>query len=449
MENEKIGGGVLGNTPPTNTSEKKVINTPFKISDKVFFCIHYLKYMIPYTENNLNHVLEVLNIEIDSYVATQGFYDGMFAYLRRYGDTIIKLPSEYKDESDVFDKTSFCVELTGSACRSFENRGGHWDILISYLEMLGGECVRIDTPFDIHDKRVLDFKEFYGMLAKGFYQSSFKSMRIIGDPEFVTSLDFNKDFTLYLGRRGSDRFMRVYNKIAERIANGFDVYDDYWIRYEFSMAHEKSKVFCKQLIKNGFSQFSKIASEAILDFLDFRVPFINGVPTSDSNIGRWDRWDKWQKLLEATSKLKLINENNVETSITRQKIWFDRSMAGLILGFYLSSDTQQEFLNLMFDFMYKHLIDKKLDAVKFERVQNDRVKHNKTRLQEHDFLIKINEIASTIGKHKKYDAEVLKFYIDTLFNNGLKIKDINTERDKEEQKINELLEECKEIYFVE
>jgi len=58
--------------------------------------------------------------------------------------------------------------------------------------------------------------------------------------------------------------MRVYNKIAERIANGYEVFDEYWIRYEYSMSHDKAKMFVKNLVKSGFSNFGKLVSEAII-----------------------------------------------------------------------------------------------------------------------------------------------------------------------------------------
>jgi len=436
MANEKFGSGVLGNTPPTNTfDKKKKLTSPFEISEKVFVCIDYLKFMIPYTDYNLYHVLDALKVETDSYLMTEGHYDGMFRYLRRYGDVIIKLPGQKTDEDDVFDNTCFCVELTGQACRSFEDRGGYWASLISYLTALDGECVRIDTPFDIHDKDILNFEEFYSMISRGWFQKTFRSVRINGDPEFITTLDFSKDFTLYLGKRGSDRFMRVYNKIAERIANGYEVFDEYWIRYEYSMSHDKAKMFVKNLVKSGFSNFGKLVSEAILDFLDFRVPTIDGEPTRDNNKARWDRWDKWVNILNATSKLKLVNENNVETNITRQKIWFDRSMAGLVLGFYLTSDSEQEFLNLMYNFMFNHIANKKLDAVKFERIQCDRVKHGKCRINKFDFMDKLRCITDRLGPQKTYPDDVITYYVESLFRNGFTIKDIIIEEDNEEQEL--------------
>jgi len=345
------------------------------------------------------------------------------------------LPGQKTDEDDVFDNTCFCVELTGQACRSFEDRGGYWASLISYLTALDGECVRIDTPFDIHDKDILNFEEFYSMISRGWFQKTFRSVRINGDPEFITTLDFSKDFTLYLGKRGSDRFMRVYNKIAERIANGYEVFDEYWIRYEYSMSHDKAKMFVKNLVKSGFSNFGKLVSEAILDFLDFRVPTIDGEPTRDNNKARWDRWDKWVNILNATSKLKLVNENNVETNITRQKIWFDRSMAGLVLGFYLTSDSEQEFLNLMYNFMFNHIANKKLDAVKFERIQCDRVKHGKCRINKFDFMDKLRCITDRLGPQKTYPDDVITYYVESLFRNGFTIKDIIIEEDNEEQEL--------------
>ncbi|MBE6123935.1 MAG: replication initiation factor domain-containing protein [Erysipelotrichaceae bacterium] len=446
MANEKFGSGVLGNTPPTNTfSKKNKLSNPFEISEKVFVCIDYLKFMIPYTDENLYRVLDMLKVEYDSYLLTEGHYDGMFRYLRRYGDLIVKLPGEKADIDDVFDNTCFCIEMTGQACRSYEDRGGYWDTLIFYLDSLNGECVRIDTPFDIHDKDILEFEEFYKMISKGWFQKTFRSIRINGDPEFITTLDFSKDFTLYLGKRGSDRFMRVYNKMAERIANGYEVFDEYWIRYEYSMAHDKSKIFVKNLVKQGFNNFGKLVSEAILDFLDFRVPTIDGIPTKDNNKARWDRWDKWINILNVTSKLKLTNENNVETNITRQKIWFDRSMAGLILGFYLTADSEQEFLNLMYNFMYKHITNKKLDPVKFERVQCDRVKHGKCRIDRTEFLNKLDGITKMLGPHKTFENDVLMYYMGILFRNGFTVRDILTE---EEYQANEesFLKEMEDIF---
>lgn len=335
----------------------------------------------------------------------------MFSFLRRYGDVVIKLPSHYTNP--IYKDTYFEVDLSGQACRTFEDRKGSWYALLSAIVESGGHATRIDTPIDDFKGDLIPISEVVRKLRMKEYVATFQNLTVNGNLADIMNGNYG-NFTVYLGRRGSDRSMCIYNKIGERIHAGVDVFATYWIRYEMRFAHDKADKLVRMIVDNGMDYFTELVTSSILCFLDFRNPTIAGIPTNDSNKSRWDIWENWRYFLQATSKIKLRVQNDVESSITRKKIWFDKSISGMITQFYLSSDSYEEFVHHLHLSIFKFLKEHRLDNVKFGVVINDRKKKGLQDLSYEDFIEKIELIAKkTPGK--EFDIKDKVYYSQKLY----------------------------------
>ena len=402
--------GAIANSPLTNTYNSTDMN----------ICIDWLTYMVPYTKKNLSYVLMALKLDYDSYDERTGKFDNMFTSLRTYGDVTVKLPSQEND--DVWSDNYFCFELTGKACRSFEDRKGSWNGLFNLLRDLGkGHCTRIDTPIDDFSGKLIPFNEVYNKLVEHHYVATFSRCNVIGNMEEIKN-GTHGSTTVYLGSRGSERSMCIYNKIGERLQAGVDVFAKYWIRYEMRFAHDKANRLFNLIADNGMEYFAEIVSSAILDFIEFKVPEIDGVPTLDSNVSRWDTWWPWREFLGTSSKLKLRVQNDIESSITEKKVWFDRSMAGMITAFYLTAVSYDQFIRNINYSMFKYLKEQRLDSKNFELVTNDRAKRGLGRLSFREFCKKLNEINNRLGNDNiKFDLVDIEKYRSKFYKNELSV----------------------------
>ena len=407
------------NSHLTNTYENEI---------NVNVCIDWLTFMVPYTEHNFYNILLLLKLDYDSYEQTAGNYNNMFSYLRRYGDVVIKIPESYTNPT--YRDTYFEVDLSGQACRSFEDRKGSWMALLTEIVESNGHATRIDTPIDDFSGNIIPISEVVRKLSEKEYVATFQNLTVNGNLTDILNGNYG-NFTLYLGRRGSDRSMCIYNKIGERIHAGMDVYATYWIRYEMRFAHEKANKLLTMIVDNGMDYFTELVTSSVLCFLDFRNPTIDGIPTNDSNKSRWDVWENWREFLQATSKIKLKVQNDVESSITKKKIWFDKSISGMITQFYLSSDSYEEFVHHLHLSMFKFLKEHRLDNVKFGVVINDRKKKGLKDLSYEDFINKLDVLSSKVKGTLNFDLVDKNYYKHKLYK--LPIYETATELNRKEE----------------
>ena len=210
-KNSCLGG--LSNTP---------LSTPKNIENNV--CIDYLKMRLNGTFSpelgifkKLLHALKVSpevydkDKRISNYQKCWIFDANVYIYSG--GDTT--------KNSEGFDTT--IVELKGQACREFEGRGGDWIELFTTFMEYGASCKRIDIALDDF-QNTCPINSLIYKINKHLYVSDWKKT-----PEIRFSN--NGGATITFGKY-SNKTLCIYNKAAERMEKGIDVFCNDWVRFE-------------------------------------------------------------------------------------------------------------------------------------------------------------------------------------------------------------------------
>lgn len=108
--------------------------------------------------------------------------------------------------------------------------------------------------------------------------------------------------TIYIGSRGSAIYLRIYDKIAQAVAEGdifywWDVWNDYWDRV--------TRVEWEVKLKKGgfeeFEDFNKLCERQIVELMNYLVEWGRlAIPNpNDSNNRRWEISDFWKIVISA------------------------------------------------------------------------------------------------------------------------------------------------------
>jgi len=110
-----------------------------------------------------------------------------------------------------------------------------------------------------------------------------------------------------------------------------DVSDDikYWYRCETRFRNERAKTLVECFVLND--NYMNVINEVLYNYLDFK-----DYNVTESNKSRWITSKWWLDFLETNKKLSL-KVNLKESSITRKKMWLDKSVSKSELLVYLSN----------------------------------------------------------------------------------------------------------------
>ena len=151
------------------------------------------------------------------------------------------------------------IVLSGTALNELSKTQQLTDI-VQRLCTLSGKITRLDLAIDVIGDARADIPRLHDLyLAQ---QCSTKSKT---PPTLIRSgLD---GYTLYVGSRTSERFMRIYNKQAERRANGEHV-DYQWVRIELELKGERAANCAKTIAASG-NNIADVICAHIGDFISF------------------------------------------------------------------------------------------------------------------------------------------------------------------------------------
>jgi Fe-S-cluster containining protein len=181
-------------------------------------------------------------------------------------------------------------------------------IIIKRFMEWGFHCTRIDFCCDDFDwqlntkdiEKAIEEKNIkytkVGTIVKGFYDSS---------------------FTYGFGRRSSERYGRIYNKLAE--SNG----QRNCIRLETELKGQLAKK-ATELIKSFGDDIGAIVNTirglalSAFEFVDRKA---------DTNINRCPRLSWWQEFLDRTGESIRVRRETVPSSIERIRGWFGKQVS--------------------------------------------------------------------------------------------------------------------------
>ncbi len=214
-----------------------------------------------------------------------------------------------------------CVDLSGQACRAFESFSRiSWDQLFDrLLHLPEGQRVnftRIDLAYDDFDG-ILDV----GEIAMDTLARHFTARAKLCDVHFSDN-QMTDVFgtTVYIGRSGSDFRIRIYDKLAERIAkdqfiNSIEAADlvraeiQHWVRCEL-VIRNANVLPVIQLLVDG-PPIGQVFGGLLKNYCVFRVL------APDANKSRWPVAPYWQHLIEGCERIRIYSTPGLEYDMLR------------------------------------------------------------------------------------------------------------------------------------
>lgn len=252
-------------------------------------------------------------------------------------------------------------KLSGQGCRDFEELNLDYITLFKNIYKFSFNFNRIDISIDDFTDKYFTLPGLLKYCKKGRVSSRFKSCLNI--EKMSLSSTNNLGHTLQFGSKSSNIQITFYDKIKERISQGYVVENHikFWTRTELRFRHESADLIICTILKDS-SNINTIVKSILSEYIDFK-----NLSSNDSNISRISSALFWTDFLENVDSLKL-NKYLPESSITKKANWLKNSVSKTNFMVYISqldnlsvdeitSDYLLNFLNYGSDkFCYKDLL---------------------------------------------------------------------------------------------
>lgn len=209
-----------------------------------------------------------------------------------YKDTYDKNGGFHSASSKVRSDMGICLDMSGQACRSFEEFSDiSWYDLIDRIFKFGGRVnvTRLDLAYDDHSGLLNIYRLRRDVEDRNYISKSKKSMIIWSDDQSTDVIGH----TLQIGSKSSPVLIRIYDKAAER---GYGS-ERHWIRVELQLRNDRSMEALKHLWVQ--ESVGVVASGIIRNYCSFVTP------SFDSNRSRWPVAEYWLRVLEGMEKIRV------------------------------------------------------------------------------------------------------------------------------------------------
>lgn len=293
-----------------------------------------------------------------------------------YGTRQYGLKMTYDEGLDVLSKPRseaqrigvedyFIVEMKGSACRYFEQRGGDWKELFTFLNDNKAIMHRVDVAVDdmagIIDINVLSEKlENKCYTTKQFRYTSYKEeLKCKTDPYPCLTLD-DEDPEIIKTRSGWSATLgckktcqlQFYDKYAERKAKNIDVLVKNWLRCELRFYDYKAQNVLP-ILYEAFNEdnFPKTAMHLLGSVIEIKDDVSNFTNKSDFYKAKtWMNWSLFIEGIPLDRKLLVPGRQesfDPETAVTSRMAWAERCWPRTLTMMRASFDNDQKFYQLI------------------------------------------------------------------------------------------------------
>lgn len=192
----------------------------------------------------------------------------------------------------------YLLDMSGKGCRTFETYGhGDYDVLFnlvrneeSKLKILQDvRLTRLDVAYD-DMTGVLNIDQICDKTRLGEFVSRIRRYE---------SIYGSKGNSVNFGSKGSNVFIRIYDKARER---GFTD-GRHWVRCELQIRKENACGFVNKLAR---IELSELYTGVLKNYLSFREANEN-----DSNKRRWEESPWWTEFLDHVSAISIVEKPGV------------------------------------------------------------------------------------------------------------------------------------------
>lgn len=238
-------------------------------------------------------------------------------YTHRYffGDVSIS----YCEGSMAHVNGFYLLEMSGKGCRTFETYGnGDYNKLFSLIqnevskERLNQDVriTRLDIAFD-DVTGVFDINQICDKTRLEEFVCRMKTYQCIYG---------NKGNSVTFGRKGSDVFIRIYDKAKERGYKDSD--NKHWIRCELQLRSDASRGFVLRLPDRSAGN---LYCSVLRQYLCFKEP-----SESESNKSRWEDSSWWADHLQNAEGVSLFDRLGVTYNLSKAEKYFVTQPLGTV-----------------------------------------------------------------------------------------------------------------------
>lgn len=364
-------------------------------------CVDWLTLSFNYSFDTYRALFKFLGINPDIYVEQIGTFYVQYKFMRVYRNIIkVYLPDNYAE--DPFARC--CLELSGQACRLLEKINDNnyfWCALCCMVHSMQGRCSRCDLAIDDFEGKYFSMLDLFNKVYKGEYTCNSQVWNVIVKGRRNEDNESNAGFTIYLGSDSSERQLCSYNKKCERKNNGYETFVDYWVRHELRFKSSTANIlFNEYLIQADFWQdFASNVSKLFLGFVDFKEK----MDLDNSHRSMEKSWQPWLDFLGVVSKIKIKNQDKLESEIVVKKSWYQENYSNFMNEIALADI--KGFDKYMDDTLLKRLNDFDFDIKRLDRINNYRLANGQGDLTSLEFFSYINSLRIKNGYSELSDDD--------------------------------------------
>jgi phage replication initiation protein len=220
---------------------------------------------------------------------------------------------------DVMAKGAY-ITVTGQGCRELEGEGvvTNWQAFCLNLWAVGFEAVRFDVAFDDRTG-ILPFAEIQERVegaARDWESRSFTTRAKSVGGQWSGGQDKDFGYTLGFGVRGSETYVRMYDKAAQQGVS------DAWIRCELEFRRERASAAIAMLGNEGLRGIAGV----LRSHLDFKCDRESRLGAAVTRLKRKTTVGWWLSFLDGCDKAQLAIKPVVR-SVERSLDWIQKQVA--------------------------------------------------------------------------------------------------------------------------
>lgn len=395
--------------------------------------IDWLRFQCLFGEFNLatglneseKNLLGILKLNPFAYDIEERNSLGSFGYSRSYlfGEDI-RIGVAVRDTAKVKGANmQFIVEISGSACRNFESRGGSWQELFKFFENNLVRVKRIDLFMDSINgaltidsiKRRIELGAFTcpfraykptGKRGDQMYRAVAPNADDGGDLLFApTILETKKGYSCTFGNHGSSQELQIYDKSSERQSKRIGVSTKNWIRFEARFSGKRADFITTSLLINGFEEkrFGQIVAgliSSLIEFKDIKNIDLKSLK-KNMHLNRLDRWKPYDSFLGGVEKIKVpCCQSKIESTIIRSMDWAKKSWVTTMFkifgsGFEVNSNLVSS--------MVENIKKKGFKMSDFATIKNYYLSNKKKPLTNQEIIDNVQLFIDTLSPDSKVD----------------------------------------------
>lgn len=282
------------------------------------------------------------------------------------------------------------IEMSGQACREFEKYSGHtWlELLTNIFGYESFRISRLDFAIDDFTANEISLPYIRNLVEQGMYSSNSRHFSHVSSGIKNSDDITTAGFTIYIGKKGGNQ-LAIYDKLRERIHQGYEVQTDVWNRYEMRFVHDKAFAVLQHyylaLETNNDFDLKEYVQGLLLAFLDLKDP-----DDTNSRIRRKKTNPRWIEFLESITKLDIKARIKEPPTYQRKLEWLKSDMGSSFAELIISQDfdgAQRIFYEAVVDTI-DNLNSKKVARLDQYLMENDKERFTEDRAEQIKSIIK-------------------------------------------------------------